>query len=111
MRLRPFRARAVTKKAAMFTEAVPRVETEGGTRHAKVRLSEISEQAVNRLRQVVEPLAQRRKGDHGDGKTKEEILSKAPRADVGTQIAVGGGDDAHIHAPIHSAANAPHAPA
>ncbi len=68
-------------------------------------VTQVGEEALDELRQVVEALAKRRDRDDGDRETKEEVLSKFARADVGPEVAVRGGDDPHVDPALDLAAD------
>ena len=58
---------------------------------------------------VLAALAQRRQVDRDHGEAEVEILAEAARRDLGAQVAIGRGDDAHVHLARRVAADAPHA--
>ena len=53
---------------------------------------------IDEQRDVLAARAQRRRGDRDDVEAVEEVLAEAPGGDLGAQIAVGRGDDAHVGA-------------
>ncbi len=52
---------------------------------------------ARQLRHVLPPLTQGRHADRYDGEPVIQVLAEAPGRDLGLQVAVGGGDDAHVH--------------
>ncbi len=56
------------------------------------------EQAAHQEGQVVEAVAQGGHAHLDDREAVEEIGAEAPGVDLATQVAVGGGDDAHVDA-------------
>ena len=54
------------------------------------------EEGLDEHRDVVEPLAQRRHAQAHHREAEEEIGAEAPFVDLARQVAVGGGDDAHV---------------
>ncbi len=65
-------------------------------RHRAGRPGEAAQEGARQRQDVLAPLAQRRHPHLHHVETVEEILAEAPRLDVGLEVPVGGGDDAHV---------------
>ena len=60
-------------------------------------VGEAPQEVVDQERDVLAPLAQRRQRDRDDVQAEEEILAEVAGPDHGLEVAVGGGDEAHVH--------------
>ena len=58
---------------------------------------ETGEEMPRKFRNVLGPRPQRRHHDREDVQTIEQVFPESSRLHVGDQIAVGGGNDAHVH--------------
>ena len=65
-------------------------------------------EVVGQQREVLEPLPQRRQLHRHDRQPVVEVLAEAPLLHPLLQLAVGGGDDAHVHRPLLVGADRDH---
>ena len=72
------------------------------------RDAEIAEDAVDEERHVAGALAQGRQRRHEHGEAEVEVGAEAARVDLGLEVAVGGGDDAHVDGQAARRADALH---
>src|SRR6266536_2386712 len=66
---------------------------------AVVALREEAREVLDELRNVIRPFPQRRRAHRKDVQPEVEVLAEAPLLDRFVEIAVGGGDDAHVDLP------------
>ena len=81
----------------------------GGRQHQRLLVliaAEPLDEMRRQHRDVVGPLAQRRNRDRKHRQAEIEILAELPRRDLRAQVAVGRGDDAHVHLQQRGAADA-----
>ena len=83
-----------------------RVEGRGG--HLGVAPPEVVKQSLDEIRNLLDPLPQRRHLNHDDCKAEVEVLPERARGDARAEIAVRGGDHADVHRAIDAASHAPH---
>ena len=57
---------------------------------------EAVDEVIDQERQVLEPLAQRRRADRDHVEAVVEVLAEAPGLDLLREVAIGGGDHAHV---------------
>jgi hypothetical protein len=76
----------------------------------QIRLPEGRDERSHELREIVDPMPERRNRDEGRGESKEQILAKLSDRHFALEIAVRGGDDPHVDLPLLMAPDATHAP-
>ena len=68
----------------------------GDAEFAALLAGDLGDQEAGQVRQVLDTLAQRRHADGHDVESVVEVLAELARPHLGLQVAVGGGDDAHV---------------
>ena len=106
------RARALDDVAQLAHVAGPRVVAQALELLARdlelLAARELPREVLDEQRDVVGPLAQRRHVHAHDGEPVVEILAEALRGDLGAQVAVRRGDDAHGDLAVARAAHGAH---
>ncbi len=66
----------------------------------------VSQEVTQEERDVLAPLPERRDGDVEDREAEVEVLAERALSDEALEIAVGRGDEAHVHRPVRGLADA-----